>query len=102
MLKDEVGMLEAKLHDMNWASRNLPSGASLEKEIAKGRAACTSTMESEREIMSEFHLLIDSAQSTRKALAAPASSKTASPTLVYWKDEAGEHSFVTDINLLSS
>lgn len=102
-LKSEILDLEGKLQDMNWAVRNLPrgEGATLEKELAKRNAAYTSTMESEREIMSEFHSLIESAHSTRKALDEPAGQK-ASPTLVYWKDETGEHSFVTEQNLITA
>jgi len=102
-LKSEILDLEGKLKDMNWAARNFPGGegATLEKELAKRNAAYTSTMESEREIMSEFHSLIESARNTRKALDEPTGKKT-SPTLVYWKDEAGEHSFVTEQNLISA
>lgn len=103
-LKDRIGQLEAKLQEMNWAARNLPGGEgiTLEKELTARNAAYTSTMESEREIMSEFHSLIESARATRKALEAsvPANG-AASPTLVYWKDETGEHSFVTEQNLIS-
>lgn len=102
-VKDEIRQLEEKLKDLKWAARNLPGGegAALEKELAKRNAAYTSTMESEREIMSEFHSLIESARATRKALDAAAEEKT-SPTLVYWKDETGEHSFVTEQDLLSA
>lgn len=102
-LKSEIDNIEGKLSDMNWAARNFPvgEGASLEKELAKRKAAYTSTMESEREIMREFHSLIESARNTRKALDEPAGEKN-SPTLVYWKDEAGEHSFVTEQNLISA
>ena len=60
-------------------------------------------MESEREIMREFHSLIESAKSTRAALDAPKPAKGIdSPTLVYWKDETGEHSFVTELTLVAS
>ncbi|MEV6267151.1 hypothetical protein AB0L64_08295 [Kribbella sp. NPDC051936] len=103
-LKDEIGQREAKLQDMNWATRNLPGGegATLEKELAKLKDAFTATMESERQIMSEFHSLIESARTTRKALETSGPTNgTTSPTLVYWKDEAGEHSFVTEQNLIS-
>lgn len=100
-LKDEIHELEKKLKDMNWASRNLPGGegAAIEKELEKRNAAYTSTMESERHIMSEFHSLIESAKTTQTALE-KTSKKNTSPTLVYWKDEAGEHSFVTEQNLI--
>lgn len=104
-LKVEIHELENKLQDLNWAARNFPrgEGAALEKELAMRNAAYTATMESEREIMSEFHSLIESARGTRRALdtTAPTSEQT-SPTLVYWKDETGEHSFVTEQNLISA
>jgi hypothetical protein len=104
VLKQEISELEAKLQDMNWATRNLPGGerATLEKALAKHNAAYTSTMESELTIMREFHSFIESARTTRAALEAsgPADGAT-SPTLVYWKDETGEHSFVTEKNLIS-
>lgn len=103
-LKNEIAELEDKLQDMNWAERYLPmaSGASIEKELANRKAAYTATMESEREIMREFHSLIDSARATRKALESPVPSQgAASPTLVYWQDETGEHSFVTEQNLIA-
>lgn len=102
-LKSEIDNIEGKLNDMNRAVRDFPrgEGATHKKKLAKLKTAYTSTMESEREIMSEFHSLIESARNTRKALDEPAGEKT-SPTLVYWKDETGEHSFVTEQNLISA
>lgn len=101
LLKDQIHDLEAKLQDMNWAKRNLPSfiggeGTSAERELAKLKAAYTSTMESEREIMAGFHSLVESAKRTRDSLESPQQEASVAPTLVYWKDEAGEHSFVTE------
>ena len=105
VLKGGIRELEARLQEMNWAARNFPSGegASVEKELGKRKAAYTSTKESEREIMSDFHSLIESAGTTRKALetSGPTNAAT-SPTLVYWKDDTGEHSFVTEKNVISS
>lgn len=105
-LKAGIRDLEAKLQDMNWAQRNLPGvfggeGASAERELAKLNAAYTSTMESEREIMGEFHTLIASAKTTRLSLETQQPTDTTiSPTFVYWKDEIGEHSFVTELPLV--
>ena len=66
------------------------------------KAAYTSTMESELQITSEFHALIDAARTTREAIETSSSmSGATSPTLVYWKDEMGEHSFVTEEDLIS-
>lgn len=105
-LKDGIREVEAKLNDMNWAKRNFPAflggeGGSAERELIKLRAAYTTTMESEREIMSEFHSLIESAKLTRLALEGSSVGEVlASPTLVYWKDETGDHAFVTDKTLV--
>lgn len=106
-LKDGIRGIETKLQDMNWAQRNFPAflggeGASAERKLANLNAAYTSTMESELEIMREFHALIESAKTTRAAL--DSSTTTAdgeSPTLVYWRDESGDHSFVTSNQLLA-
>ena len=100
-LKTEIGQIEAKLQDMKWAKRHLPGifggdGASAEKELAQLNAAYTSTMMSEREIMEGFSSLIESAKKTRRNLENPALDGAAAPTLVYWRDEVGEHSFVTE------
>lgn len=51
--------------------------------------------------MSEFHSFIESARATRKGLDEPAGEKN-SPTLVYWQDEAGERSFVTEKNIIAA
>ena len=102
-LKSEILKLESKLKDMNWAERKLPGGerAALEKALIKHNAAYTSTMESEREIMNEFHSFIESARAARKAFDEPAGEKV-SPTLVYWRGDTGERSFVTEQNLISA
>jgi hypothetical protein len=104
-LKDRIHEIEDKLTDMKWAERNLPGGeaATSEKKLAKYRAAYTVTMESEKEITVQFQSLIESARTTRAELDAAASGDGgASPTLVYWKDELGEHSFVTQKQLVGA
>lgn len=106
VLKDEIRDLEVRLRDMNWAKRNLPAffggeGVSAERELDHLNAAYTSTMESEREIMEGFHSLIDAAKKTRRTLDSSSSGEASSPTLVYWRDEAGEHSFVTELALIA-
>lgn len=103
-LKGEIEELEETLKGMNWAARNMPGGegAALEKELVKRKAAYTLTMESERDIMSEFHSLISSAKAARKDFETPGPvGKDKWPTIVYWQDEAGEHSFVTERDLIS-
>lgn len=100
VLKEEIRELEMKLQAMNWAERNIGGrGSQLDKDLARRRAAYTSTMESEREIMEDFHALIRAARETRAALDAPETGDSA--TLVYWNDEAGEHAFVTDEDIIT-
>lgn len=103
LLKDEIRELEARLEGLGWQN-NFPGGekAAVVKELSKMKDAYASTMESELQITSEFHALIEAARTTREAIEAssPMSGAT-SPTLVYWKDEMGEHSFVTEEDLIS-
>lgn len=102
-LRTKIDELEMEITEMNWADRNVPGlkGSSKEKELAEFKEAYTATMESEREIMSEFHSLIESARDTRKALDEP-QDENVSPTLVFWQDESGEHSFVTEQDIISA
>jgi hypothetical protein len=102
LLKQRIDELEASLEDMNVAERLLPKfiggkGASTEASIEQHKAAYTVTMENERRIMKGFHSLIEATEKTRKELDLPqAAASDHEATLVYWKDEAGTHSFVTD------
>ena len=100
VLKEGIRDLELKALAMGWAERKLGGrGTQLDKDLARRRAAYTATMESEREIMDDFHALIRAARDARETLEQPAAN--ASGTLVYWNDEAGEHAFVTDEDLIS-
>lgn len=105
-MKDKVDELKKELDQMNWAERHLPGrkGGSVEKKHEQLHTAYVKTMESERKLSSEFHSLIDAAKKTRTQLdtLSLASSRNGSSTLVYWRDEAGEHSFVTDEKLIST
>lgn len=51
--------------------------------------------------MSEFRTFTGAVRTVRKAIDDPADEKS-SPTLVYWKDETGEHSFVTEQKLITT
>ncbi|MCD7100714.1 hypothetical protein [Pseudoclavibacter sp. 13-3] len=98
--KADMDSLEKELTDMSWAERRTRRGLATEKELDKRRAAYAATMESERASMSEYLSLIESAKETRRALDNPKSTVD-SPTLVAWKDDAGEHAFVTDQSLIT-
>lgn len=100
-LRDEIESREAQLQDMNWVKRNLPEfvggrGSATEKKIAALKDAYVATLESEKSIMEKFLSLIASAKTTLEALESEVAESGAAPTLVYWRDEAGEHSFVTE------
>lgn len=101
LLKQCIDEVEASLEDMNVAERFFPNfiggkGTSTEASLEQLKAAYTVTMESELKIMKGFHSLIESAEQTRKELDAPQTESENEATLVYWKEEAGTHSFVTD------
>lgn len=101
VIKEKISELETQLQDRNWAERNLPKvtggkSSSQEKELETLKDAYTATMESELGIMKNFHSLIQAAENTLTALDNLKTPTDAAPTLVYWKDESGEHSFVTE------
>ena len=95
ILKKRIDELESSLEDMNVAER-FTKFIGNRGTLEQLKSAYTTTMESERRIMKGFHSLIESAEKTRKELDAPPKASGSEPTLVYWKDEAGTHSFVTD------
>ncbi|SJM65361.1 hypothetical protein [Agrococcus casei] len=100
-LRDEITIREEKLSDMNWAERALPGfaggrGTATQREIEALKAAYVSTLESENAIMKGFTSLIETAKETLVVLENPKKNLESAPTLVYWQDETGEHSFATD------
>lgn len=100
VLKNRIDEVEADLGDMNVAERLTKfignRGASNGTTLEQLRSAYTTTMESERQIMKGFHSLIEATEKTRKELDAPGTASDSEQTLVYWSDETGTHSFVTD------
>lgn len=100
-LRDAIQEREGKLKDMPWVERNLPEffggkGAAADKKLVALHAAYVSTLESELAIVKGFDSLIESSKQTLTTLKNPQKSLEASPTMVYWQDEEGEHSFYTD------
>ena len=100
-IRDAIGEREKKLNDMNWVERSLPEfaggkGAAAERNLGALKAAYVSTLESEMVIMKGFDSLIQSTQETLVALDNPKVALEAAPTMVYWQDETGEHSFATE------
>jgi len=65
------------------------------------KAAYVSTLESELALVKGFDSLIESAKQTLASLEKPKAGLSSSPTLVYWKDETGEHSFSTEKLLIA-
>lgn len=100
-LRDVISDREKLLSDMNWVERSLPEfiggkGAAADKKLAALRGAYVSTLESELVIVKSFDSLIQSAKQTLTALEKKSDGLNATSTLVYWKDETGEHSFSTE------
>lgn len=97
-LREVIAEKERALADMNAAQRKLPGplgGAASEKQIAVLKQAYTSTIENEKGILKGFDSLMESAQRTLETIEHPLiNDKT--PTLVYWRDEDGDHSFSTN------
>lgn len=96
-LSSVIAEKELALAEMGPAQRKLPGalGASaLEKQVTVLKQAYTSTIKNEKSILKGFSSLMESAQRTLDTLDQPTTSDTA-PTLVYWRDEDGDHSFST-------
>jgi hypothetical protein len=72
-LRSAISEREKLLHDMKWVEKVL------ELTIVKG-----------------FDSLIESAKKTLADLEKPRAELSTSPTLVYWRDETGEHSFSSE------
>jgi hypothetical protein len=95
-----ISQQEKHLQDMNWAERFLPefvggAGAADERKIETLKKAYVSTLENERSLMDNFNSLIQSAKDSLKNLE-KYNDETNTPSLVYWKDSQGEHSFSTN------
>jgi hypothetical protein len=97
-IRDGITAREKSLTEMNPVERFMPGGRGVtaERKLATLKQAYVSTLESESAVMDGFHTLIDSAKQTLDQLNKPKQDQATSPTLVYWKDEQGEHSFYTD------
>ncbi len=95
-LKEAIATRKEELADMSKAKRLLPGAvggaASAEKDISALTDAYTSTIVSEKNIPKGFDSLMASAEQTLETLKRPLAGPS-TPTLVYWRDEEGEHSF---------
>lgn len=101
VLREVISEREKHLNDMNWVERSLPEfaggrGAAAGKKLTALRGAYVSTLESELVIVKGFDALIQAANQTLNTLESPKPDLGSSPALVYWKDEAGEHSYSTE------
>lgn len=100
-LRTAISHREKLLNDMNWVERSLPEfvggrGAAASKKLAALKDAYVSTLQSEVAIVKDFDSLIQSANQTLTSLENSKKGARPAPTLVYWKDESGEHSFSTE------
>lgn len=102
-LRNVIFDREKTLREMNPVERLLPGGrgASADRKLTALKDAYVSTLESELVIVKGFDSLIQSAKQTLISLENPKPSPNASPTLVYWQDETGEHSMSTEKLLVS-
>lgn len=99
--RDAIKDREELLNDMNWAQRFLPEfagggGAAAERRLSALKDAYLATLQSELGIMEGFDSLIQAAKETLELLDNPNVGLDSSPTLVYWRDDSGEHSFHAD------
>lgn len=97
-LKEAIDEREKRVAEMSTAKRMLPGtvGAGpAEKEIEALKDAYTSTIASEKKLLKGFDSLRESAEKTLQTLGIPSVGSNA-PTLVYWRDQDGEHSFYTN------
>ena len=97
-LRDAISEREKLLGDMNWVERAIPGGkgAAADRKLTTLKNAYVSTLETELVIVKGFDSLIQSAKETLVSLESPKSVTGTTPTLVYWNDEAGEHSYSTE------
>lgn len=100
-LREVISERENNLRDMKWAERYLPEfvggrGAAADRNLVALRQAYVSTLETELVIVKGFDSLIQSAKQTLEALENPKTDIGTAPTLVYWRDDTGEHSFSTE------
>lgn len=100
-LRKVISQHEKELSGMNAMERLLPEfiggkAPAADKKLAALRGAYVSTLESELTIVKAFDPLIRSAKQTLETLEKPKTDLGSAPTLVYLKDEEGEHSFSTE------
>lgn len=95
-LKEAIAARTRDLADMSKAKRLLPGAVggagTTEKEIKALNDAYTTTIVSEKNLLKGFDSLIESAKQTLETLKHPLTGPS-TPTLVYWRDDDGEHSF---------
>lgn len=98
-LRRAIADAEKHLDELPWVEKVLPEfiggrGAMAGQHLRVLQAAYVATMENELGIMKDFDELIHSARRTLQALDERNSAESGpSPTLVYWQDEDGRHSF---------
>ena len=89
-MKDSIVELSAKLGNAN-VLQKFAKGKELSRKVDEYAA----TKENERVIMEDFHTLIDSAKQMSKA-----ESAQELPTVLYWRDDEGEHCIATNEQIL--
>ncbi len=95
-LREAIAARTKDLEAMSKAKRLLPGAVggagSAEKDINALNRAYTTLIVNEKHLLKGFDSLIGSAKQTLETLEQPLAGPS-TPTLVYWRDDDGEHSF---------
>lgn len=103
-VKEEMAEIEKSRGDLNWLQNTVPAGKAkeLDERHAFLKEIYPMVLESERDVIDDFHALIDEVQKVRTKMdSSDSGGLPGGASLVYWQDEAGTHSFVTDRELIS-
>jgi hypothetical protein len=97
-MRDVIAAREKELSEMSPVDKLIPGGRgqTADRKLTALKGAYVSTLESELVIVKAFDPLIQSAKETLASLEKPKAGLDEAPTLVYWRDEDGEHSFSSE------
>ena len=97
-MKSDIKESEAQLGNAKGLQKiNVIAKAFERKELSRKKDEYTAVMEKERVILNDFSALINSA----KQLSEKASAQIL-PTIMYWKNEDGEHCIATNEQVLDA
>ena len=91
-MKNEIEKLDEKVKNANFLKKFTRTA---EKELSQKKDKYTEFMENERVILKDFHSLIDTAKQMNET-----KNTQIFPTLIYWRDNEGEHCIATQEQVL--